>query len=57
MLTKIEWHLRSYCSSSPKESSWMSVGILVKLNTDGSLARLKARLVVKEYSQVYVMDY
>jgi len=29
----------------------------VKLNPDGSLARLKARLVVKWYSQVYDMDY
>jgi len=35
----------------------MSVGVHVKLNPDGSLARMKARLVAKGYSQVYSMDY
>jgi len=29
----------------------------VKLNPDGSLARLKARLIAKSYSQVYGLDY
>jgi len=29
----------------------------VKLNPDGSLARLKAQLVAKGYSQVYGIDY
>jgi len=29
----------------------------VKLNSDGSLAPLKARLVAKEYSQIYDIDY
>ena len=29
----------------------------VMLNPDGSLARIKARLVVKRYSQVYILDY
>jgi len=29
----------------------------VKLNPDGFLARLEARLVVKKYSQVYGMNY
>jgi len=29
----------------------------MKLNPDGSLTRLKACLVVKGYSQVYVIDY
>ena len=30
-----------------KESHWMSVGVAVKVNLDGSVARLKARLVAK----------
>ena len=30
---------------------------IVKLNLDGSLARLKVRLVAKKYSQVYGLDY
>ena len=46
-----------HCSFYRKESSWMSVGVHVKLNLDGSLARLKACLVAKGYSQVYRMDY
>ena len=29
----------------------------IKLNPDGSLARLKARLTIKRYSQVYRLDY
>ena len=29
----------------------------VKLNPDRSLARLKSRLIIKKYSQVYGMDY
>lgn len=29
----------------------------VKVNPDGSLARLKARLVAKGYAQVYGVDY
>ena len=37
------------------KNSWTWVYV-VKLNLDGSLARLKVRLVVKGYSQVYVMD-
>jgi len=33
------------------------VGIYVKLNPDGTLACLKARLVVKGYSLTYGVDY
>ena len=29
----------------------------VKVNPDGSIARLKARLVAKEYAQTYGVDY
>ena len=29
----------------------------MKVNPDGSIARLKARLVAKEYAQTYGMDY
>ena len=29
----------------------------MKVNPDGSIARLKARLVVKGYAQAYGMDY
>jgi len=29
----------------------------MKLNPDGSLARLKAHLVAKEYSQMHTFDY
>ena len=35
-------------------SCWVFV---VKVNLDGSVARLKARLVVKGYAQTYGMDY
>ena len=30
---------------------------VVKCNPDGSIARLKARLVVKDYAQIYEVDY
>ena len=42
--------------SGKKAIEYRSVYI-VKLNPDGSLAHLKARLVAKDYSQVYNMDY
>jgi len=36
------------------ECKWV---YMVKLNPDGSLSRLKARLVAKRYLQVYGLDY
>ena len=44
-------------TSTREESRWVQWIYTVKLNPDGSLARLKARLVVKRYSQVYGLDY
>ena len=55
--SKPEWNLGSCCSSSKKESRWMSVGVHVKLNHGWSLARWKARLVAKGFSQVFGIDY
>ena len=40
-----------------KEGYWLSLGVCRKFNLDGSVARLKARLVAKDYSQTYGADY
>ena len=37
--------------------SLVDVGFTVKVNPDGSIARLKARLVAKGYVQTYGVDY
>ena len=40
-----------------EESHWMPLVFAVKVNLDGSVARLKARLAAKEYVQTYGVDY
>jgi len=55
--SRIERHMGSCCSSSREESGWMLVGIHCEVESDALLARLKARLVAKRYSQIYEIDY
>ena len=40
-----------------KEGYWLLLGVYRKFNLDGSVARLKARLVAKDYAQTYGVDY
>jgi len=49
--------LRVGHTSTKEESVWCEWIYTVKLNLDEYLTHLKARLVVKGYSQVYELDY
>ena len=49
--------LRVGHTSTKEESIWCKWIYTVKLNPDEYLTRLKARLVVKRYSQVYEPNY
>ena len=40
-----------------KEGYWLSLVFSVKFNLDGSVARLKARLIAKGYARTYGVDY
>lgn len=40
-----------------EESNWISLDVLSKVNPDSSFAYLRARLVTKDYSQMYGVDY
>lgn len=37
--------------------SWLSLGITIKVGSDGQVDRLKAHLVAKGYTQNYGFDY
>ena len=52
-----EWNLRFSASSKWDEGTCCRWVYTVKLNLDGSLANLKARLAAKGYSQMYKVDY
>ena len=40
-----------------KESHWLSWVFIVKVNPDGSIARLKGHLIAKGYAHTYGVDY
>ena len=52
-----EWNVGPYLSSFKEATVGCQWVYNVKLNLDRSLARLKAWLAAKEYSQVYGVDY
>ena len=40
-----------------KEGYWLSLGVCIKFNPNGSVVRLKANLVVIGYAQTYGVDH
>ena len=57
MMAWTEWDVGPCLSSSREIRSWKSWVYNIKLTLYGFLARLKARLVDKGYSQMYGIDY
>jgi len=54
--SRIEWDVGPRFSSSSETSNWLLWVYIINLNLDGSLARLKACLVAKGYSQMHGID-
>lgn len=50
-------HLGIDISIARKISNWFSLGLNIKIESDESVERYKARLVSKGYSQEYHIDY